>query len=490
MTKPIRLHPENPKLFEFRGKPLVLVTATEHYGAVMNRPFLFEKYLADAAKKKITLTRLFTLFRELQLANNPYSTCKPESPDYVAPFKRVGPGKALDGEPQYDLDVWNPEFFERLHGFLSLASKYRIIVEVTLFSNTYCDEVWNLNPLHPKNNINGLKDIKWAEYITCRHPELFKRQKAYLHKILLETNRYDNIIYELCNEPGGGFNLPESPSVEEVNAWLKTVAREIRRTEAGLKNKHLISGQEAFVYFPWEQPTTRSFRDFPVDIVNMHSSHLWSNTSYDGKSYDHGEFMKKKLRLERIRDYCLDTYPEKKPLNFDEDNSASCYKDLPAWLIHRKRAWAALFGGAHYDYIDFSIVNYRETGSPEAQKYIRTWMKHLSEYIHSIDLVNARPVPQIVKKYPSPTLPFVLAVEGKDYNIYLVDKRELEEKGYGKPLCGSITCELPAGVYELAFYSPVTGRYSTRRTLTGSRETRIKLPEFTHDIVLRLRKKK
>ena len=49
---PIRLHPENPKCFEFRGKPLVLVTATEHYGAVMNRPFRFERYLADAAEKR------------------------------------------------------------------------------------------------------------------------------------------------------------------------------------------------------------------------------------------------------------------------------------------------------------------------------------------------------------------------------------------------------------------------------------------------------
>src|SRR5436853_6015166 len=99
---PIRLHPENPRLFEFRGKPLVLVTATEHYGAVMNRPFRFERYLADVAEKQMTLTRLFLLFREMQTPINPYSTCKPESPDYIAPFLRTGPGHALDGELKYD----------------------------------------------------------------------------------------------------------------------------------------------------------------------------------------------------------------------------------------------------------------------------------------------------------------------------------------------------------------------------------------------------
>src|SRR5271169_2977075 len=84
----IRIHPENPRYFLFRGKPLVLLTATEHYGSVINRPFNYEKYLADAADKKITFTRLFVLFREQQAAMNPYSPCKPESPDYLAPFLR------------------------------------------------------------------------------------------------------------------------------------------------------------------------------------------------------------------------------------------------------------------------------------------------------------------------------------------------------------------------------------------------------------------
>jgi hypothetical protein len=40
---PLRIHPRNPKLLEFRGKPCVLLCATEHYGSVMNRRFRFEK---------------------------------------------------------------------------------------------------------------------------------------------------------------------------------------------------------------------------------------------------------------------------------------------------------------------------------------------------------------------------------------------------------------------------------------------------------------
>ena len=116
----IRIHPENRKVFEYRGRPRVLLCATEHYGAVMNRPFRFERYLADAREKGQTLTRLFTLFRELQTPINPYSTCKPESPDYISPFRRTGPGRALDGQPKYDLKQWNPEFFDRLTDFCPL----------------------------------------------------------------------------------------------------------------------------------------------------------------------------------------------------------------------------------------------------------------------------------------------------------------------------------------------------------------------------------
>src|SRR3990172_6939603 len=122
-AEPIRIHPENPKYFLFRGKPLVLITATEHYGSVINRAFDFEKYLEDAADKRMTLTRTFLLFREQQGSRNPYSPAKPESLDFVTPYPRVGPQKAMDGEPIYDLDQWNPEYFDRLHRFLRRASE-------------------------------------------------------------------------------------------------------------------------------------------------------------------------------------------------------------------------------------------------------------------------------------------------------------------------------------------------------------------------------
>ncbi len=41
----ICLHPENPNYFLFQGKPTILITSGEHYGAVMNTDFNYQKYL-------------------------------------------------------------------------------------------------------------------------------------------------------------------------------------------------------------------------------------------------------------------------------------------------------------------------------------------------------------------------------------------------------------------------------------------------------------
>jgi hypothetical protein len=485
MTTPIRIHPHNPKLFEFRGQPRVLLAATEHYGAVMNRPFRYAYYLADLAEKGLTLTRLFLLFRELQSPRNPYSTCKPDSSDYVTPWPRTGPGRATDGELKYDLDAWNPEFFERLHGFLSLASRYAIVVEVTLFSNTYADSVWALNPLNPANNVNGSPDIPWPDYISLRHADLTARQLAYARKIVQEINTYDNIVLEVCNEPGGAAPLPGSPSPAEVNAWQQRIIETIQETEAHLPQQHLIVGQEAFTYQPWEQSSALTFEQMPFQTVNMHPL---PNTTYHAQRYDMGEFMSKQLKLRALRDYCLATYALPKPLNLDEDNIASQYMDAEGWAIHRKRAWTALMSGAHYDYIDFSVNKYVETGSPGAQKHVRAWFSYLAQFIHSLDLVRARPLQGWLREQPASTLACVLGVEDEDYCIYLADERELDAPDCGESIQGRLVCNLPAGDFEAACYSPQTGQYSVWLPCEGKSPTELRLPAFQHDLVVRIRR--
>lgn len=491
LSAPIGIHPDNPKLFEFRGKPLVLVTATEHYGAVMNRPFDYRRYLRDAAEKGITLSRLFLLYRELQTPNNPYSTCKPESPDYIAPFERVGPARAFDLQPVYDLDRPNPEFYQRLHDFVRLASECGLIVEVVLFSNTYSEDRWCLNPLNAHNNVNDLAKIPWYEYTTRRHPGLYARQVEFVRRVVRELNTYDNIIWEICNEPCGGLGPDGSPTPEEVNEWLSSLIRVLRETEAELPNRHLVAGQEAAAIKlvgeeqvpEGQELAEKAFAEMDYDVVNVHP---WHNTPYGGKQYDLGRFMQAQLHLKACRDYCLDTYRELKPLNLDEDNCASQYKNLLGWTVHRKRAWTVLMCGCHYDYIDFSIQPHLETGTPESQRCIRSWMGHLSGFIHSVDLVRARPLPGWLKAQPEHTVESALAVQGEDYCVYLADERELDDAGAGNAISGEIVVDLPSGTYKVACYSPTTGLYSPALIVEGAEDLRLQILPFVHDVVVRI----
>ncbi|MBI3840310.1 MAG: hypothetical protein HY288_20505 [Planctomycetia bacterium] len=481
----ISIHPENPKYFLFRGKPLALISASEHYGSVVNRAFDFERYLADAADKKQTLTRTFLLFREQQSSRNPSSPIKPESPDFVAPWPRVGPGKAMDGEPIYDLDQWNGEYFERLHRFLSRASQSGVVVELTLFSNTYGDGVWALNPLRAANNLQKIGAVEWQDYNSLKDRALNERQFAYAEKIVQETSRFDNLYYEICNEPGGGIAGHAAPS--DVDAWQAEVARAVRGELKRLGRKHLVFASQAFSYTPkFTQELNATFTGSLADAVNVHPL---PNTVLDGRTYMLGNFMSKELTLGELAEFCRVAQRFPKPCVFDEDNTASLYRDSTGWTIHRKRAWIAAMSQAHYDFIDFSITVGSEAGTKESSAQIRTWMKHLSEYVHAFDFVHAKPLAGWIESMPEDLVSAVLAQPGECYRAYLADAREISDKMAGEPIGGEIAFRLPEGVYRASLFSPTSGAYSPAMKIEGgAAPVKLELPEFRHDVVIEVRK--
>ena len=48
---PIRLHPENPHSFRFRGQPTSLIGSSEHYGAVLKGAFDAIPYLDESQRQ-------------------------------------------------------------------------------------------------------------------------------------------------------------------------------------------------------------------------------------------------------------------------------------------------------------------------------------------------------------------------------------------------------------------------------------------------------
>ncbi|HVF11066.1 MAG TPA: DUF6298 domain-containing protein [Abditibacteriaceae bacterium] len=483
MNHPIRIHPDHPRYFEFRGKPLVLICATEHYGSVLNRRFVFERYLQEHADKKQTLTRLFLLFRELQSHCNPYSPCKPESPDFVAPWPRTGPGKALDGEPQYDLSRWNEEYFERLHRFFSMASELGIVIEATIFSNSYGDHIYALNPLHPANNIQGVGVSSYLRYNTMLDEALWSKQQEFVRKIVGELNRYDNFYFEICNEPG--TLAVQEVTAEQVDEWQREIGELIRASEADLPNQHLVFGGQAFTHPPFYQETSNSFANPAFDAVTIHPL---PDTSFSGRVYDMGAFMSKQLHLAEFKAFTLAAAAAPKPCVHDEDNIASCYRDSTGWTIHRKRAWTAVMCGAHYDVIDFSIVVHAEAGTEASRRELRSWLKHLSNFIHSMDIPRTKPLGDWLLEKPANTLECTLAVEGEDYAVYLADPREVIDADLGSPISGAIRFAVPPGEYLVTTFSPVDGGTSPGIRISCGQATRLELAPFPHDMAVRIKR--
>ena len=114
---PLRLHPENPHYFLFRGRPAMLVTSGEHYGAVLNLDFDYKAYLAELQRHNLNHTRTFAgAYREVpgsfDIGNN---TLAPKDDRFLSPWMR-------DGD-RFDLTRWNPAYFARLKDFLREASR-------------------------------------------------------------------------------------------------------------------------------------------------------------------------------------------------------------------------------------------------------------------------------------------------------------------------------------------------------------------------------
>ncbi len=192
----LSLYPENPRYFEYKGKPVILITSAEHYGAVLNLDFDYKLYLETLSKEGFNYTRIFA-GTYLEPVDNIFgiekNTLAPQPDRYIAPWEKEN-GK-------YDLEQFNPEFFVRLKDFISEAREREIIVEVTLFSSIYAENAWDLCPFNGRNNVNGVGDISFKKANTLDNGGLLHHQEMFVRKVVGELKEFENIFYEVQNEP-------------------------------------------------------------------------------------------------------------------------------------------------------------------------------------------------------------------------------------------------------------------------------------------------
>ena len=124
------------------------------------------------------------------------------------PWKRTGPGNALDGKPKFDLTQFNESYFGRLRQRVTAASERNIYVSIMLFEGwgiQFCPNAFRNHPFHPENNINRLgldsaDQRKGLPIHELENKKVLEIQEAYVKKVIDAVHDLDNVLYEISNE--------------------------------------------------------------------------------------------------------------------------------------------------------------------------------------------------------------------------------------------------------------------------------------------------
>jgi hypothetical protein len=451
LAQPIRLDPANPHYFSFQGHPTVLITSGEHYGAVLNLDFNGPRYLDTLHADGLNLTRVFSgSYREVpgdfSIASN---TLAP------APGRFIAPWRQRDGK--FDLEQWDPAYFARLKNFVSEAGKRGIVVELVLFCPLYNDSMWNVSPMNAANNLNGIGKVPKADVLALKDDRLTAVQDALARKIVTELNGFDNVYYEICNEPYfGGVTLE----------WQHHIAETIAQTESALPKKHLIAQN-------WANGSKAVVNPDPlVSLFNFHYSRPPDSLAMNsglGRAIGNNE------------------------TGFDG----------PADAIYRIQGWDFLMaGGALYNTLDYSFTVGHEDGTYKPSEStpgggspaLRHQLSYLRAFFDEIPFSKMNPIAAADLQAPEGASIRGLAQPGQVYAIYVHHGRIVQN---AKPRYQTETpvasrrfgIRLPAGKWIVTWRDTHTGKDAKTETVQAAPDglTALVSPPYAEDIALLIR---
>jgi len=435
--KPITLYPGNPHYFSYDGKPAILITSGEHYGAVMNPDFDYKIYLETLQKDGLNLTRTMTgaYFEPAGAFNISKNTLGPDKWKFSCPWLRVGT------EFIFDLDQWNPAYFARLKDFVAEAQKRGVIVELSLFCPFYEEMQWELSPFNIKNNVNGLGAIPRTDVYTLdKNKGLLAIQEKMVRKVVEELKGFPNLIYEICNEPYfGGITID----------WQNRIARVISETEKPFSIQHLISQNIGNGFQKIKEPNPL------VSVFNFHYA----------------------------------APPRAVTLNYDlnkvigeNETGFNGQKDS----TYRKEAWELILaGGGLFNNLDYSFTTDNEDGTfqyPAAQPgggtpAFRRQLGCLKKFIESFNFVAMKPDTTVYAGgLAGKNKVYILAETGKQYAIYWMGGKQVQLELY-----------LPKGNYSLEWMNPLSGKSEKKISLNHSGgKAKLESPAYSEDFSLRI----
>jgi hypothetical protein len=473
--------PANSHYLFYKNKPLVLITSDHHYGAIIDLDFDYVKYLDYLAYNDMNLTRIYPggMFEpsDKYLPGNPLG---PRPGRQLLPWAKsiqTGANTLLSesGKPsfKYDLDKWNPEYFARLKAFVELARKKDIIVEIPFFNGMYAD-CWPLMAMYHGNNIQNIgqyemKDCGLFTTMKSQNQDVIKYQKEYIKKIVTELNEFDNLIFDICDEPSLQ-GLPDGSIILRPDSiiipWIKTMKEAYSKAEESLPKKHIL-GQTV-------QSCSPDLSDEPWC--------KWLPTEYVGPA-------EKAFNL---------NYKSNKPIIDVETNYFGISLTKNAYTADAVRLegwWFMLGGGAGIINLNGEFFRGKESGSVITQTQIVPQKKILKEFMNSLDLAGLSRFSKF-SVTPAGSLSSGIAESGKQYAIYLFHATSDNEWGCSfvpKPANYRDTLTLdaiPSSSYSVEWVDPSSGALKSSESLScKGGDLKLITPPYSLDIVLRLIKR-
>lgn len=451
---PISLHPENPRYFLWRGRPTLILTSGEHYGAILNLDFNYRRYLDTLARDHLNGTRTWAgayveTGGNFGIAGN---TLNPAHGRFLCPWARSDQTGYADGGNKFDLTRWDPAYFTRLRDFARYAQRRGIVVEMNLFCPMYEDSMWSVCPFNATNNINGVGAIPRHDVLTLdRSGGLLPIQEALVRKLAAELRGFDNITFEIVNEP-----YAVKPPVPDN--WQRHMTDVLVDAMKSWPNPFLIS---------W------NIANHSATVSNPHPAVSLFNFHYATPPVAVG----------------LNAHLNK-PIG---DNETGFRGTNDA--VYRSEAWEfILAGGALFNHLDYSFTVGHEDGTfsyPASQPgggspALRRQLRVLREFIQRFPFTRMQPAPGLLEATPNGTAARVLADPGRSFALYL---RRTQPQTVVTPSPPSLRLALPAGRWIAEWIDTKTGRSLGRAHLTGPGSTSIGVPEFSEDIALALRRR-
>lgn len=221
---PLRRHPSNPRYFTDGSGRAILLAGSHTWFAMQSGDyteppanFNFDAYLDWLQARG---HNFFKTFAWMQTGGD-QATAKPWY-NAPLPYQRTGPGAAADGKPKYDLTKFDQAYFDNLRQKVIKAGDRGIYVSVQFFYGFSFDEknnwglgdAWPYHPYKANNNINGINADPTnkgdgEDFATLNDGAITALQEAYIRKVIDTLNDLDNVIFEICNEPGGNVASKE-----------------------------------------------------------------------------------------------------------------------------------------------------------------------------------------------------------------------------------------------------------------------------------------